>query len=248
MLHYKAAGRVNVQLPPTLMVTRLDGPTPQLVKDLITASDEVEQRGLSGRVVLDARGLTGDDAYAQYDKTIRRLAELLKAKSKLDVVFDDEPAVLQPPNPGGVRVENVAAYCGWYSVNHYVPALRLRRGAVAFHVASFEMVSLRDPNNQGWVRGLLNAGAAASLGPVAEPYLHSFPAADEFFPLLFTGRLTLAEVYWKTTPLTSWMISCIGDPLYTPYRANPALRVEDLPAPLQAALAGEPAPTTRPAP
>ena len=229
LLHYKLAGRVPAGAPPTLMVMRLDGPSPQVVKDIITASVEVERQGLSGRIVLDGRGMNGDDGYGQYDKTIRRLAALLKEKTKLDVTFDDQPAVLQPPNASGVLVENVAAYCGWYSVGNYVPALRFRRGAVAYHVASFELTSLRDPNNRGWVRGLLLAGVASSLGPVAEPYLHSFPPADEFFPLLFTGRLTLAEVYWKTTPLTSWMNTCIGDPLYTPYRVNPPLRAEDLP-------------------
>jgi hypothetical protein len=89
---------------------------------------------------------------------------------------------------------------------------------------------------------LLKDGASGSLGPVAEPYLHSFPRADEFFPLLFTGRLTLAEVYWKTNPLASWMNSCIGDPLYKPYAKNPALKVTDLPAELQRAFGiGSPA-------
>jgi hypothetical protein len=41
--------------------------------------------------------------------------------------------------------------------------------------------------------------------------------------------LCLAEVYWRTTPTASWMMCAIGDPLYTPYKKNPALAVEDLP-------------------
>ena len=49
------------------------------------------------------------------------------------------------------------------------------------------------------MRGLLIDGVVGTLGPVAEPYLQSFPTADEFFPLLLTGKLTLAEVYWRTT-------------------------------------------------
>jgi hypothetical protein len=52
---------------------------------------------------------------------------------------------------------------------------------------------------------------------------------DDFFPLLMTGKLTLAEVYWRTCPLTSWKMAAIGDPMYTPFRQNPAMRVEDLP-------------------
>src|SRR5262249_57076202 len=105
--------------------------------------------------------------------------------------------------------------------------------AVGFHVASFELISLHDRNEKGWVRGLLNDGVAATLGPVAEPYLQSFPPADEFFPLLLTGKLTLSEVYWRTTPMVSWMQTCIGDPLYTPFKNNPALKPHDLPKPLR---------------
>lgn len=31
-----------------------------------------------------------------------------------------------------------------------------------------------------------------------------------------TGKLKLAEVYWLTNPLVSWMNALVGDPLYTP--------------------------------
>jgi len=53
-----------------------------------------------------------------------------------------------------------------------------------------------------------------------------------------TGKLTLAEVYWKTTPLTSWMTTCIGDPLYTPYKVNPPLAADDVSPGLRSALSG----------
>ena len=102
---------------------------------------------------------------------------------------------------------------------------------VAF--ASSELVSLHGRGERGWVHGLLSDGVCATVGPVAEPYLQSFPAADEFFPLLLTGKLTMAEVFWRTTPMVSWMQSCIADPLYTPFKSNPALKVQDLPKPLQ---------------
>ena len=129
----------------------------------------------------------------------------------------------------------MALYCGWYSVHNYVPGMKFNRGAVGYHVASFELVSLRQ-HEGGWVRGLLYAGVVGSVGPVAEPYLHSFPAPDEFFPLLLTGKMTLAEVYWTTVPLASWMQTCIGDPLYTPYAKNPAMKVQDLPDVLKPAV------------
>ena len=219
--------------PPTLMVMRLDGPTEDSVDRIILSSIKVEQEGLKGQVALDGRGIKGGDGYGKYDQSIRDLADLLKAKTKLTVAFDDQDALFQP---GPAALKDVALYCGWYSLRNYVPAFKFNEGAVGFHVASSELVGLHAADERGWVRGLINDGIAATLGPVAEPYLQSFPPADEFFPLLMTGELTLAEVYWKTTPMTSWMNACIGDPLYRPYKSNPPLKKDDLPERLRAAI------------
>ena len=213
---------------PTVMTARLDGPTDQIVHDIITTSIAVEKTGLQGQVALDARGLAASDPYSVYDQSIRNLAELLKKKTKMQVTLDNTPALFPDHSQF-----HVALYCGWYSVGHYHPCCQFEPGAVGFHVASFEMTSLHDRANTGWCRGLLLDGIDATLGPVAEPYLASFPRADEFFPLLLTGKLTMAEVYWKTTPMASWMQCYVGDPLYTPYKANPQLKVEDLPPDLQ---------------
>lgn len=236
-LHYKIA-RLPPGTPPTLMVTRLDGPTEASVDRIILSSLKVEKEGLKGQVALDARGIKAADGYGRYDATIRRLAGLLKSKPNVTVAFDDVDGLFQP---GPNSLKGVALYCGWYSLRNYVPVFGFSEGAVGFHVASSELVSLRTPNERGWAAGLVNDGVVATLGPVAEPYLHAFPPADEFFPLLMTGDLTLAEVYWKTNPLTSWMNTCIGDPLYRPYKANPSLKADDLPEALRAALTRGPA-------
>jgi uncharacterized protein (TIGR03790 family) len=221
---------------PPLMVMRLDGPTDQIVHDIITTSIAVEKTGLQGQVALDARGMPEDNSYGGYDQTIRNLAGILK-KTKLQVTLDNTPALFPDHSQF-----HVALYCGWYSVGHYHPCCQFEPGAVGFHVASFEMTSLHDRGNTGWCRGLLLDGIDATLGPVNEPYLQSFPRADEFFPLLLTGKLTLAEVYWKTTPMASWMQCCVGDPLYNPYKVNAPLKVADLPADLQAIFKTAPAP------
>jgi uncharacterized protein (TIGR03790 family) len=136
--------------------------------------------------------------------------------------------------PGSAK--DVAVYCGWYSPAKYVPSVSLAPGAVALHIASFEMRTLHNPTAD-WCRNLLDNGAVATLGPVNEPYLHSFPSADEFFGLLLTGKCTLAETYWLTNPLTSWKITLVGDPLYTPFKLNPVLSPEDLPASMQSIFA-----------
>jgi uncharacterized protein (TIGR03790 family) len=239
--------RARPTAAPVLAVMRLDGPSPAIVEAMMRTSIEVEQKGLAGIVALDARGLQPIDAKGQpdpfgaFDEHIRDLGYLLQAKTKLELKLDDQDEVFPAHS-----VKNVALYCGWYSVAHYVPGCDFNPGAVGYHIASYEMVSLHEPSNY-WVRGLLRDGVVATLGPVAEPYLAAFPLPDEFFPLLLTGKLSLAEVYWKTTPMASWMISFIGDPLYMPYAADPAMRVEDLPAPLRAMFA-EPIsqPATRP--
>jgi uncharacterized protein (TIGR03790 family) len=215
----------------TLMVMRLDGPTIPIVRSIITTSIDVEKTGLQGQVAIDARGKLPSDGYGVYDQTLRNLAGLLRSHTKLKVTLDDQEAIFPAHS-----LDHVAIYCGWYSLRRYVPECQFNAGAVGFHIASFELVGLHSPDETGWVHGLLSDGVVATLGPVAEPYVQSFPAADEFFPLLLTGKLSLAEVYWKTTPMASWMQDCIGDPLYRPYAVNPALAVSDLPPVLRQAI------------
>jgi hypothetical protein len=67
--------------------------------------------------------------------------------------------------------------------------------------------------------------------------------------LLLTGKLTLAECYWKTVPMTSWMMSLVGDPLYTPFKVNPQIREDQLSDLLKRALQPDaPLPTPARAP
>jgi uncharacterized protein (TIGR03790 family) len=240
-------GQPSIKGAALMMVMRLDAPTPAIVRQIISDSLRVEAAGLQGGVVLDSRGLgpvganKKPDPYGVYDQTIRNLAALLRSKSKLQVVLDERPELLAANS-----LQNVAVYMGWYDVNNYIPACKFNPGSVGFHLASFTLTSLHSPSGGAWCRGMLTDGIAATLGPVAEPYVQAFPNADDFFPLLFTGKLTLAEVYWRSTPMTSWMISMIGDPLYTPYKTNPALTVNDLPKRLQSIFVPAESPTTLP--
>ncbi|HRK31493.1 MAG TPA: hypothetical protein PLD59_10480, partial [Tepidisphaeraceae bacterium] len=76
----------------------------------------------------------------------------------------------------------------------------------------------------------------STLGAVSEPYLSAFPLADEYVPLLLTGKLTMAEVYWRTAPMTSWKIVVLGDPLYNPFKNAPAVELQALPPAFSAAI------------
>jgi uncharacterized protein (TIGR03790 family) len=245
--------RFSGQTPPVLMVARLDGPQEGTATQIVLGSLKAERDGLKGRFVIDSMGGLQPDGkpdkeggYRAFDDKLLRLAQIVSTNTKMPLTLDRRHPVL-PPN----SVKDVALYCGWYSVRKYVPACQFNVGAVGYHVASFEMLSLRTDNEKGWVAGLLNDGIASTLGAVAEPYLSAIPSPDEFFPLLLTGKLTLAEVYWKTVPMTSWMISFIGDPLYTPFKVNPQLQPEELSPLLQRAFTSErqasPAPAPAPA-
>lgn len=232
-LYYRSPNRMQT---PAIMVSRLDGPESGTGRDIVSACKYVESHGgLTGKFVIDSRGLTPKDEkgvasqHFPYDQKLRDLAALLRRSTQMPLFTDDAPDVIRPTTP----IPDVAMYCGWYSVHNYVPAFKFVPGAIGFHVASYEMLSLHDPNEKGWCRGLLKDGIAVTLGPVAEPYLSAFPDPTEFFPLVLTGKYTVAEAYWLTNPMVAWKMVLIADPLYNPYKPKPALTVENLPQPLR---------------
>ncbi len=102
--------------------------------------------------------------------------------------------------------------------------MHLGPGRGGLPCGSSEATTLRKPGSQVWCKRLLEEGVAATLGPVGEPYLRAFPLPDDFFPLLMEGKLSLLEVYFRTVPHLSWQMVLIGDPLYKPFRHNPAWR------------------------
>ncbi|MHB9073586.1 MAG: TIGR03790 family protein [Desulfobaccales bacterium] len=206
----------------TLMVGRLDGPTPAIARRLVDDALAVEKTGLNGVFYIDARGLAGKAAagsYAWFDEHLLRLSDLMTKYSAMKVVLDKKPALFPPGS-----CPDAALYCGWYSAANYVPAFKWQRGAVGYHVASYEATTLKKPDGKVWCKRMLEEGVAATLGPVTEPYLNSFPLPDQFFPILMTGKLSLIEVYFLTVPQVSWMQILIGDPLYCPFKKNPAIQ------------------------
>ncbi len=189
----------------------------------------VEKEGLKGKVYLDARGLaTLEDqvqrgAYPDYDQSLLQAAEALRKYSSLEVVLDKRQDLFQPGD-----CPDAALYCGWYSLAQYIDAFEWNRGAVGYHMASAEATKLRDPESEVWCKRMLEDGVCATLGPVAEPYIAAFPRPSEFFPLLASGKFTLAEVYWRTVPFASWQMILIGDPLYNPYGQAPPLKIDQV--------------------
>ncbi len=210
----------------TLMVARLDGPSYGIAKGLIDKALAAEAKGLTGTAYIDSRGLFGKDLYSYCDQSLRDLALLVRLRTSL-AVREERTAALFPPG----SCPRTALYCGWYSVGKYVDAFQFVEGAVGFHVASFEAVNLRDPNSTQWCPAMLKRGITATLGPVAEPYLHAFPEPKAFFGALFDGHC-LVEAYYLTQPFNSWQLLLIGDPLYRPFQKGRAPREKELPSPV----------------
>jgi uncharacterized protein (TIGR03790 family) len=229
LLNFRVSEAARNSKPPIMLVSRLDGPSVAVAMRLVDDAMEVEKKGLTGKVYVDARGIgwdkkgDGGTGYGGYDESLREMAGLLKDQAKLAVILDNKPALFEPKS-----CPDAALYCGWYSLAKYVDCCQFSKGAVAYHIASSEAVSLRNPKANYWCPKLLDAGVCATLGPVAEPYTVGFPKPAEFFGFLVTGKYTLAECYGKTLLLNSWMTVLVGDPLYNPYQKTPLLAVEQV--------------------
>lgn len=210
----------------TIMVGRLDASSPDVARRMVDDAMETEKAGLAGTVYIDARGpddVNNKDSYGRYDEHLRRLHSIVKSKSSMPVVLDNSPELFPEKS-----CPDAALYAGWYSLAKYVDSFEWKKGAVGFHIASSEASTLKQPDNQVWCKRMIEEGVAATLGPVSEPYLPAFPLPDVFFPLLMTGKLTLLETYFRSIPHISWRIIIIGDPLYTPFKNNPAIDLDSL--------------------
>jgi len=197
----------------TLMVSRLDAASCEIAMGLVDKALKAEKRGLKGIAYVDSRGLKNAKAgsYGYYDQSLRDMAMLTSVRTELPVKEEQTKKLF-----GLGSCPDTAIYCGWYSNGKYVDAFDFIDGAVGYHIASSEATRLRDPNGAQWCTAMLRDGIAATLGPVAEPYLHSFPEPRAFFAELYKGTC-LVETYYRTKPFNSWMLLLIGDPLYRPF-------------------------------
>jgi uncharacterized protein (TIGR03790 family) len=200
-----------------LMVSRLDGPSVATVKRIIQDSIKAEKNGLQGTAYFDARWAMPKkqklSGYAFYDNSIHLAADRIRESNLLPVVVNNSKELFQPG-----EAPDAALYCGWYSLANYVDAFIWKPGAVGYHIASSECVTLKKRNSRVWCKMMLEKGIAATIGPVGEPYVEAFPIPEVFFGLLIDGNLSLAECYQISLPYLSWKMVLIGDPLYRPFK------------------------------
>jgi uncharacterized protein (TIGR03790 family) len=226
-----AFGATNAaQIHPTnavLMVTRLDGPTPELAAALVDKAMQAEADGLWGRAYVDLRSIT-DPGYAQGDAWMTNAAKAVKLAG-FETYMDFQPQTLPPAFP----LSHVAVYAGWYDGSANGPFLakhvEFMTGAIAYHLHSFSAQQLRNPTIT-WAGPMIAKGATATLGCTDEPYLHLTPEIGVFLDRLVNHGFTLGEAGYASLVALSWQTVIVGDPLYRPGAKSPAQWVEELTA------------------
>jgi uncharacterized protein (TIGR03790 family) len=224
--YFRSYSRIgDAQRPELMLVCRLDAPTPEIVRRMITDSIAAERDGLRGFAYIDARGLGEDSAGLKEGDDWLMSTATAARKRGLPVILDNGPGLF----PDGYPMRHAALYFGWYteqvSGTFKQRGFRFRPGAIAVHIHSFSAVTVRESGKQ-WVAPLLESGAAATLGNVYEPYLALTPRLDVFYERLAAG-FTFAESAYMAQRALSWMTTFIGDPLYRPF---PVIDLERKPA------------------
>jgi len=218
----KPAGGSRREIP-ILMVSRLDAPTADLAFRLVDRAREAEKQGLAGTVYLDARGLPikdQTDTYGHYDQSLRDLNSFLKEHTTYQSKLENTETRFHRPG----EAPDVALYLGWYRLRQYEDAFTFRPGAIGYHMASAEAVSIHSASESGWCKNALERGITATLGSIGEPYLEAFPEPLEFVALLMTCQYSLVEAHYLTSRWISWRMVLVGDPLYNPWKATPAAK------------------------
>lgn len=196
------------------LVTRLDGPTPEISRGLVDKALEAESGGLWGHAYIDLRGLT-DGAYLWGDQMITNAATAAK-RLGFETFVDNHPSTLGV----GYPLSQAALYVGWYDSGvtgpFYRAAVEFLPGAFAYHLHSFSAANLRSAS-ENWVGPLLARGATATMGCVAEPYLRFTPDIAVFLERWGYAGMTFGEAATASHPVLSWQTVVVGDPLYRPF-------------------------------
>lgn len=195
-----------------IKVTRLDGPSWESARHLVTSAREAERTGLIGRYYLDLRG-----PHPEGDRWLEAVHEQLE---QLGFSGDrEETAGLFGPE---ARFDLPVFYFGWYADHLNGPMARegftFPAGAVALHIHSFSAQTLQSPV-QGWSGPLVAHGVAATVGNVFEPFLEFTHRPNLLLRALSQGR-TFGDAVYYALPALSWQAVAIGDPLYRPFKVS----------------------------
>lgn len=203
-----------------LMVTRLDGPSPEIARGLVDKALLAERPGLYGRAYVDIRNTT-DPKYIAGDESMKKAAEICR-RLGYETVVDTNGGTFPETFP----MSHIAFYAGWYDETVSGPFTRphveFMPGAFAYHLHSFSAANLRS-TNRSWVGPLLAKGVTATMGTVYEPYLGGTPDIATFTVKFLLEGATFGEAAMASQGVLSWQIIAVGDPLYRALPRNPDL-------------------------
>ncbi|HMJ92037.1 MAG TPA: TIGR03790 family protein [Candidatus Acidoferrum sp.] len=201
-----------------LMVTRLDGPTPEIARGLVDKAVQAETNGFWGRAYFDTRGLTNGEHKAGDDWI--RSASTVARRLGFETTVDTNAATW----PASFPMSQIALYVGWYDGGVSGPFTRAKvefmPGAFAYHLHSFNAQTIRSAT-ANWTGPLLAKGATITFGSVEEPYLAGTPNPAVFLERLIWNKFTFGEAAYAAQPVLSWQTTIIGDPLYRPFAEPP---------------------------
>ncbi len=202
--------------PPTIdtgmvvKVTRLDGPTWESARHLVTAAREAERTGLAGRYYVDLQG-----PHADGDLWLRATAKQLD-----ELGFDGDVESTGATFGLAARFDAPVLYFGWYASNLNGPFTReefaFPAGAIALHIHSFSAPTLHS-DSSGWCGPLVARGVTATVGNVFEPYLGFTHRPNLLLRALAQGK-NFGDAVYFSLPVLSWQAVAIGDPLYRPFQ------------------------------
>ncbi len=193
-------------------VSRLDGPTWESARQLVTSALKAEQTGLTGRYYLDFKGPHPDG-----DKWLHSVQTQLNNLG-FEGDIEDTAATFGPT----ARFDLPVWYFGWYAPNldgpFAVEGFEFPPGAIAVHIHSFSASTLHSPD-AGWCGPFVARGVTATAGNVFEPFLQFSHRPDLLVHALAQGR-NFGDAAYYALPALSWQGVAIGDPLYQPFKTK----------------------------
>lgn len=198
------------------LVTRLDGPSAAIAAALVDKAIQAEStvNYSSGMAYFDYIGDPPSDlGYYPLDQTM-----LNAYHTAVDMGV---PAVLNSQNITGHWIQsgpNASWVWGWYRPIADVYPTPVP-GAIASQATSYTCNSVRDggdPGDTNWCVYFLKRGFTATWGATGEPYTSGIAAGDLFFGHFWRGY-NFAEAAYLANPYNNWMMTFIGDPLYSPH-------------------------------
>ncbi len=193
-------------------VSRLDGPSFDSARRLVTSALDAEGHGLLGRAYIDLKGPSADgDRWLESAQT--QLQDL-----GFDTDVESTGATFSPE----ARFDAPVFYFGWYHSDLNGPfgveGFTFPPGAVALHIYSFSAQTLHS-DSQGWCGPFVARGVTATVGNVFEPYLDLTHRPNLLLHALSQGK-TFGDAVYYALPALSWQALAIGDPLYRPFKVS----------------------------